>query len=198
MLIPLFFVIFVAETRAAPSYPNSTIPTLASPTTPTPAGGSLISLLIHDIQNPFANYTCAWTTNANNQPEYNCTDENTDRPVCSRSFSSSLSTWASSIAGNPAPTAAPRGMELLHIRNRISQHVFTPTGLYSDVAPFTWTASEPCCGYCSIFGGTVQVYYVCRDDQLLSFGCDTYLLVSHTVLSRCQVFSSMTLENTLN
>ena len=185
----LFFAFFVAGTRAASYFPfsNTTTngtatPTARATTTSLPANSSLesnIQMLIADIQNPFVNVECTWIEN---ETSGNLCIEGLDEPVspagadCSNSFRDTLSTWASSIAkatpGTSSPTAVAassitppsisgRNASIPVLGDRTSQHVFSPEGPnpYPGADLFTWTASGPCCNTCSIFGGTVQVYY---------------------------------------
>jgi hypothetical protein len=129
---------------------NSTHPSFTFPPIP------LVSQLMF-VDNPYGNLTCA--SMMINGCLYQASAKG--NPECSTSFKSSLSSWASSVASVAANTTAPVTQRAVTTSaftpNPIQK--FTPIGdgnLTTDV--FTWSATKPCCGTCSIYGGTVQVF----------------------------------------
>ncbi|TVY81937.1 hypothetical protein LSUE1_G003636, partial [Lachnellula suecica] len=121
------------------------------------------------FKNPYEDATPWWNMPAN----YTCTHDFAAAPnrACSQSFEDSVVTWlnpalaaakvtTTSVAA-PAVTARlvlARNASVPLLGDRTSEYLFTD--VYKPTPEvFTWTASEPCCATCSIFGGTVQVYF---------------------------------------
>ena len=182
----LFFTLFVAGANAGALYTNtsSTSPTTTSQTT-TLASGMIGPSPYSDpyFKNPFDILVLNYIPVANGTDPLDLSNPavseiHSEYLYCSTLWDSAVSVWAKTAYYSPesitkraisttssaVQTAAPsvsghaNPSQVVEADELADPKTYTQT-LSGAQRVFTWTASEPCCMACSIYGGSVEVFY---------------------------------------
>lgn len=178
--------LFVAGAHAAALYTNSTGPTSTSHTSTVTSGQTGPTPWSDPyFRNPFDilvldSIPVANGTDPKDLSNPAVSQMESDYAYCSTLWDSAVSVWAKTAYYSPGnitkraiatpssvilTTAPPKSVSSNITATQIvgedelaDPKTYTQT-LSGEQRVFTWTASEPCCRACSIYGGSVQVFY---------------------------------------